>query len=284
MAVSLSELQATTPNAIASPEPTAKSFLLIIRFISVRDQLWSYAEIDADRTSRRQRCELDSLEISGLEGEFRIDVRHFRPGVQISPGDRNVHRTCVEHVGPPLRQIEPHAYLSQLHIAVVEDVRFVDGENVLQILLRRHVGRVLLTGDVIDTLDDNTGIVPVDLPAFQGLRKHAGVVAEIIGDAEDLAAALDVEQGAERHPLVIDLVVPASGPPRLDVAKDFARADLSDAIVKQQLTRRAIPQERVPEDRAIRLPGSRFDIRVPRAPKDESLNAQCELFYEAIVA
>src|SRR4051812_44796893 len=76
---------------------------------------------------------------------------------------------------------------------------------------------------------------------------------------------MDVQQAAQREALVRDRVRPTARPVWLDVAENLAWAGRRDALVDDQLIRRAVAEVCIANECAIGLPLTRFDGDIPPA-------------------
>src|SRR6185437_2190141 len=226
--VMFSVLHATAPEMIASPvAPCARprSQVLFIDSSSVcGGELWGDLERDADAACGRHWRELQALCISSVVRELGIDIRHVRIGPEIPSYKSHVDRLRTESVGERAREIVAKSYLAQLDVCIRVGVRLVEQPERLEVLLGRDVGRIRLSRCLIDTLDHDTRLVPVDLATPECVCAHSALIAHHVRVAEELSADVKVEQKASGETLVLELVVPATDPSWIHVAEHGDRS------------------------------------------------------------
>src|SRR6185437_11268704 len=226
--VMFSVLHATAPAITVSPvRPCVRprSQVLFIDSSSVcGGELWGDLERDADAARRRHWSKFKPLCVSSVVRELRVDVRDVRLRPEITSYECDVDRLSAESVGETGWQIIANSYLAQLDVRIGVRVRLVEQPQRLEVLLRRHVDRVRLACRLVDSLDHDSGIVPVDLAAPQRVRAHSALIAHHVGIAEELTAHVEVEQKASGDALELELVVPAADPPWIRVAEHGRRS------------------------------------------------------------
>ena len=91
--------------------------------------------------------------------------------MQIAPGNGDAYSAGIETTRPARRQIHSEAKLTQLHVARIVDVRLGYRENVLEVLLRRHVDRIGLARIDVDSVDNDSWVIPIHLASPQRLLR-----------------------------------------------------------------------------------------------------------------
>src|SRR6185437_1558599 len=126
--------------------------------------------------------------------------------------------------------VDAQAHFTQLDPAIVVDPRLVNLEEILVIVFRCPVHGVRLTRSLVDSLRDDTRGAVVDFTSSNRIGKYTRVRAEHVTDAQDAAALVEVHEEAERKIPVLELVVPAAGPVRLNIAQHGERSLLRQAV------------------------------------------------------
>src|SRR5665213_356119 len=133
--VMLSVLHATAPAISASPvRPRSQVFVIDLSSVCGWG-LWSDLQGESDASSRWHRCKFQSLGISSVVRELRVDIRDVRVGPEIPADQGEVHRVRVEALRKTRRQVIADPQFAELDVAVIVRVRLIDQPERLEVLL-----------------------------------------------------------------------------------------------------------------------------------------------------
>src|SRR2546423_168984 len=141
-----------------------------------------------------------------------------------------------------------------------------------------------MAGSHVDSLRDDSRIIPIDFPSRNRPRQYAGVVTPHVGHAVDIPTSPEIEQTVQRHAPVGERVAPAASPFRLDIAEvnRRSRGRLRLACLEQQIAV-CVLLKALSINGAVRFAQTCFNSPVPDTSEKDRRDARCQLGYSALV-